>query len=117
MFDLTGKSVVVTGGGRGIGRGISRAMATAGAGVVVCGRTESALDDAVTELRGIGARVVPIVADITRPADVDRVVATAVAELGAIDCWVNNAGSARPEDVGPLMDLDESGWTPWWTST
>jgi 3-oxoacyl-[acyl-carrier protein] reductase len=110
MFDLTGKGAVVTGGGRGLGRGIARALARCGADVVVAGRTGSSLAETVAELRGLGVRAVPVVADITDRAALDRLVDTAVNELGRLDCWVNNAGSADAQDVGPLMTLTEQGW-------
>ena len=56
MFDLSGKVAVVTGGGRGIGRGIVRALATAGADVVVSGRSPGPVEAAVAEARGLGVR-------------------------------------------------------------
>ncbi len=110
MFDLTGKSVVVTGGGRGIGRGIARAMAKCGASVVVAGRTESVLDETVGELRTLGVRAIARQTDITSADGIDRLVQSTIAEFGVIDCWVNNAGSANAADVGPLMDLTEHQW-------
>ncbi|MFI5040427.1 MAG: SDR family NAD(P)-dependent oxidoreductase [Acidimicrobiales bacterium] len=110
MFDLAGKSVVVTGGGRGIGRGITRAMARAGADVVVAGRSAVPLRDAVAEARSLGANAVEVRTDITRPDEVDTLVARAIETFGGIDCWVNNAGSADPGDVGPLIELSEAQW-------
>jgi NAD(P)-dependent dehydrogenase (short-subunit alcohol dehydrogenase family) len=108
MFDLSGKTVVVTGGGRGIGRGIVRAMARAGATVVVAGRSPAPLDEAVEEARLLGATAAAVPMDITRPEQLAALVDAAVNLGGRLDCWVNNAGSARPEDVGPLLELDES---------
>ncbi len=110
MFDLAGKGVVVTGGGRGLGRGIAAAMGMAGADVVIAGRTEATLDAVADEVRTHGVRCTPVVADVTRRDDLDRLVQTALDELGAIDCWVNNAGSADPSDVGPLIDTTEAHW-------
>ena len=110
MFDLTGKVVVVTGGGRGIGRGISRSMAQCGASVVVAGRTEGPLLDTVAELSGLGADAIAVPADITSHGGIGSLVGAALGEFGAIDCWVNNAGSATASDVGPLIDLTESQW-------
>jgi len=111
MFDLTGKTVVVTGGGRGIGRGIARAMAQAGADVLISGRSPEPLDDTLTELRSLGARAQACPGSITDRADLDHLVATAT-DFGAgrIDCWVNNAGSASPSDVGPLLEMTEAQW-------
>ncbi|HVW45113.1 MAG TPA: SDR family oxidoreductase [Amycolatopsis sp.] len=111
MFDLTGKTVVVTGGGRGIGRGIARAMAKAGADVLISGRSRQPLDDTLVELHGLGARAEACPGSITDRADLDRLVATATEfGHGTIDCWVNNAGSASPSDVGPLLDMTEAQW-------
>jgi len=110
MFDLSGKTAVVTGGGRGIGRGITLAMASAGANVVLAGRSPEPLETAAAEARDRGVLAVPVVADITVRADLDRLVAVGLELTGSIDCWINNAGSARPEDVGPLMDLREEQW-------
>ena len=110
MFELVGKTAVVTGGGRGIGRGITLALAAAGANVVLAGRTSEPLESAASEAREHGVIAIPVVADITVRDDLDRLVARGHEPTGCIDCWVNNAGSARPQDVGPLMDLTEDQW-------
>jgi NAD(P)-dependent dehydrogenase (short-subunit alcohol dehydrogenase family) len=110
MFDLSGKTAVVTGGGRGIGRGITMALATAGANVVVAGRTREPLETAATQAREIGVSALPVAADVTVRADLDRLVACSLELTGSVDCWINNAGSARPQDVGPLIDLTEDQW-------
>jgi NAD(P)-dependent dehydrogenase (short-subunit alcohol dehydrogenase family) len=110
MFDLKGKTAVITGGGRGIGRGITVAMATAGANVVVAGRTREPLETAAALARGHGVLTLPVEADITVRSDLDRLVASGLELTGTIDCWINNAGSARAQDVGPLIDLREEQW-------
>lgn len=114
MFSLKEKAVVVTGGGKGIGRGIAVALARCGAHVVVCGRDEKALDDTVDELRalgsGAGARALAVQGDITSAADRQRLIDTTLAQFGAINGWINNAGSASPRDVGPLDSIDEGQW-------
>jgi 3-oxoacyl-[acyl-carrier protein] reductase len=110
MFDLAGKAVVVTGGGRGIGRGITRAMAKAGANVVVAGRSPEPLQEAAAEARSHGVAAIDVPTDISKPEEVDRLVARTIDTYGAIDCWVNNAGSASPGDVGRLIDLTEQQW-------
>ena len=112
MFSLKGKTVVVTGGGRGIGRGIARAMAKAGADVLITGRSPGPLEETASELRALGANVSVVATDIMGFAGIAEVVAAALAMGGRnyIDCWVNNAGSASPGDVGPLMQMDERQW-------
>jgi NAD(P)-dependent dehydrogenase (short-subunit alcohol dehydrogenase family) len=110
MFDLEGKAAVVTGGGRGIGKGIARCLARAGASVVIAGRDEATLDETVDALRAEGAKIVAVATDVTRRDELDRLVSRAQEVHGTIDCWVNNAGSANASDVGPLMDLEEASW-------
>lgn len=112
MFDLTGKTIVVTGGGRGIGRGIARAMAMAGGDVVISGRTRAPLIETVDELTALGVRADMVVGDIMSHAGISAVVGAAheLAGRARIDCWVNNAGSAAASDVGPLIDLNDGQW-------
>ncbi len=110
MFSLAGKTVVVTGGGRGIGRGIGLAMAEAGANVVVAGRGEATLLEAAEAIRAAGGTALAVTCDITQMADINALVAAATDAFGYIDCWVNNAGSASPSDNGPLLDIDEGQW-------
>jgi NAD(P)-dependent dehydrogenase (short-subunit alcohol dehydrogenase family) len=110
MFDLTGKTAVVTGGGRGIGRGITIALASVGANVVLAGRSREPLESAAAQAREFGVSAVPVVADITVRSDLERLVDRGHEPSGYIDCWVNNAGSARSQDVGPLLDLTEDQW-------
>ncbi|MCU1512981.1 MAG: family oxidoreductase [Microbacteriaceae bacterium] len=110
MFDLTAKVCVVTGGGRGIGGGIARALASAGATVVVAGRTAELLAHTVAGLRAMGATAESVVVDITDAASIDSLVAFTLEHFGRIDCWVNNAGSASAADVGPMIDIDENQW-------
>lgn len=110
MFSLEGKAAVVTGGGRGIGRGIALALAQAGADVAITGRSPEPLEATAREIRAFGRRALALPADITSQAAIDRIVASALEAFGYIDFWVNNAGSAAPGDVGALLDLDEGQW-------
>lgn len=110
MFSLSGKTVVVTGGGRGIGRGISLAAARCGANVVVSGRSKDALAAAQAEMQESGAQAHAVVADVTRAEDIARIVVEAQHRFGVIHGWVNNAGSAAPGDIGPLLEVREDQW-------
>jgi NAD(P)-dependent dehydrogenase (short-subunit alcohol dehydrogenase family) len=85
-------------------------MVKAGANVVVAGRTPDPLRAAAMEARALGVEALDVVADITRADDLARLVARTLEAFGKLDCWVNNAGSARKEDVGPLIDLSEHQW-------
>jgi NAD(P)-dependent dehydrogenase (short-subunit alcohol dehydrogenase family) len=110
MFSLQGKTVVVTGGGKGIGRGIARAMARCGAQVVIHGRDAAALEATAAELLALDAVAWVVPGDITRAADRQRLIDATLERFGAIDGWINNAGSAAPADVGPLDTIDEGQW-------
>ena len=91
-MSLKEKSAIITGAGRGIGRGVARSYAEAGADLVLVSRTGEQVEEAAEEMRQLGRRAVAVEADIGVPEDVDRMVETAVAELGKLDILVNNAG-------------------------
>src|SRR5262245_26527901 len=91
---LTGKVALITGGSKGIGLAIARALAQAGASVAVSARTSSNLDQAVANLKAEGARVASIVCDVTDTAQVNQLAPAVAGQLGPIDILVNNAGIA-----------------------
>jgi 3-oxoacyl-[acyl-carrier protein] reductase len=105
MFtSLRGRTAVVTGASKGIGRGIAETFAAAGVNVVITARTQSDLDAAVAELAGQPGTVSGVAADVTSQDDCRRVVAAAVERHGALDIVCANAGifpSARLEDLTP----------------
>ena len=91
-LSLTGRSAVVTGGGRGLGRAMAKAMAKAGANVLVAARTREQVDEAVAEIQADGGNAVAWTADVTDSAQVDAMVAACVDAFGGIDIMVANAG-------------------------
>jgi 2-deoxy-D-gluconate 3-dehydrogenase len=93
LFDLGGKVAIVTGGNGGIGLGMARGLAQAGAAVVVAGRQTAKSAGAVKELDGLGARAVAAEVDVRREASCRQLVETAVARFGRLDILVNNAGT------------------------
>ena len=92
MFDLTGKVAVVTGGNGGIGLGMARGLARAGARVVVAGRNQAKSALAVGELQALGCDAVAIQVDVNDEASVEGLMAAAVQCCGRLDILVNNAG-------------------------
>ncbi len=91
-FDLAGKVAIVTGGNGGIGLGMARGLAEAGAAIAVVGRNEAKSTAAAAELRARGVKAIPVTADVTDQAAVADMVARTLRELGRIDILVNNAG-------------------------
>ncbi|MDB5608590.1 MAG: 2-deoxy-D-gluconate 3-dehydrogenase [Bradyrhizobium sp.] len=93
LFDLSGKVAIVTGGNGGIGLGMARGLAEAGADIAIVGRNEAKSNAAITELRqGGAAKAISVVADVTDKAAVADMVERVRRELGRIDILVNNAG-------------------------
>jgi 2-deoxy-D-gluconate 3-dehydrogenase len=91
-FDLSGKVAIVTGGNGGIGLGMARGLAEAGAAIAVVGRNEAKSQAAVAELERGGARAIAVIADVTDKAVVVAMAERVKRELGRIDILVNNAG-------------------------
>jgi NAD(P)-dependent dehydrogenase (short-subunit alcohol dehydrogenase family) len=105
-FRLDGRVAVVTGSGRGIGRAIALALADAGADVVVTARREAEVAGVAAEVRARGRRALEMPADL-RGDTPERLGVAAVAELGRLDVWVNNAGGADDPSVRPLSDTTD----------
>jgi NAD(P)-dependent dehydrogenase (short-subunit alcohol dehydrogenase family) len=94
LFDLTGRVALVTGGTRGLGRAIVRALAQAGADVVVSSRKQEACEDAADEVRRVGRRALAHVCHMAHWDQIDALVDAAYGAFGRIDILVNNAGLA-----------------------
>jgi 3-oxoacyl-[acyl-carrier protein] reductase len=99
-MSLNGKIAIVTGGTKGIGRGIAEALARNGASVCICARKRDEIDRAVAELKSIGeGRITGTVCDVREYEQVRDLFSFAVAELGGVDILINNAGIGRFESV------------------
>src|SRR5205807_9747724 len=99
MGGLDGKVALVTGGSRGIGKGIARGLAHEGASVVISARPSASLEETAAELRASGATVLAVPADVTDEGQVDQLFSAAIERFGKLDVLVNNAGAF---DGGPL---------------
>ena len=106
-YDLKDKVALVTGGSRGIGRAIAKQLLAEGAKVVICGRKEEGLAEAVETLKG-GNRLLTIRAHIAREGDVDTLFQRAVEQFGTIDILINNVGMNIM--VPSVADADPGLW-------
>nr|WP_239558596.1 SDR family oxidoreductase [Peribacillus deserti] len=93
MFDLKGKTAIVTGGGRGLGAQIAEGLSEAGANVVLCSRKIEACEETAKRLEENGAKTLALQCDITNPEDVQKVIEETTSTFGRIDILVNNSGA------------------------
>jgi NAD(P)-dependent dehydrogenase (short-subunit alcohol dehydrogenase family) len=109
LFDLTGRTALVTGGSRGLGLQIAEALGEAGARVVLSARKAGELQAAVEALKARGVHASWIAADASQPAEVQRLADQAIATLGHVDILVNNAGATwgAPAEDHPLEAWDK----------
>jgi len=107
LFDLSGRVALVTGGSKGLGKAMARGFAEAGANVVISSRHEAELKAAAAEIaEGTKAKVLSIVADMTKRGDVRKLTDGALAAMGRVDILVNNAGSNTPQAIDKITDED-----------
>ena len=108
MTDLTGRTALVTGASRGIGRAIAVGLARAGADVALSARDEALLREVQAEVEGLGRKAVVLPADVTDAEACAQLAADAIAGLGVLDVLVNNAGGSSY--MGPFTELRFRGW-------
>ena len=107
-FDLTGKTALVTGASRGIGRALALGLARAGADVALSARDEALLSQVRDEVEALGRKAVVLPADVTDAEACVRLAEDSIAALGSLDVLVNNAGGSSY--MGAFTDLRFSGW-------
>ena len=107
LFDLTGKTAIVTGASSGLGWQFALVLARAGAKVAIAARRLEQLTDLARQIEAFDGRAIPIRLDVTDAQSVENCVAAAETELGPISILVNNAGTVEPPKV---LDLGEDEW-------
>jgi NAD(P)-dependent dehydrogenase (short-subunit alcohol dehydrogenase family) len=107
LFDLAGRTALVTGGGRGIGRHLAIGLAEAGAHVFIASRKREACEATAEAIRVDGGQATAIEADVSDPASIDALVAGVLAATPRLDILVNNAGMVW---AAPLLDYPLEGW-------
>jgi 2-deoxy-D-gluconate 3-dehydrogenase len=101
-FDLKGKTAFITGGNGGIGLGMAKGLAAAGATVVVAGRNKKKAEAALTELKALGGTAEFVEIDVVKEASCKQVIAGAAKKFGQLDILINNAGTSvrkQPQDL------------------
>jgi NAD(P)-dependent dehydrogenase (short-subunit alcohol dehydrogenase family) len=98
LFDLRGKTALVTGASSGLGRGFAQTLVEAGADVVITGRSRDGLEQTGVILERAGGRILKVVGDMSAPADVIRLMDETVSTFGRLDIAVNNAGITHKPD-------------------
>jgi len=107
-MSLQGETVVITGGGRGIGEAVAQAFARAGANLVLFARTGAEVARVARDAEQSGAQALAVAGDVSRRPDVERLTAVALEQFGRIDVLINAAGVYGP--IGPLMENDMDEW-------
>ncbi|HEV7913389.1 MAG TPA: SDR family NAD(P)-dependent oxidoreductase, partial [Albitalea sp.] len=109
LFDLSGRTALVTGGSRGLGLQIAESLGEAGARVLLTSRKAGDLQEAAAHLKGKGIDALWIAADASRPDEIQRVADDAMQRLGQVDILVNNAGATwgAPAEDYPLDAWDK----------
>ncbi|MBI0575886.1 SDR family oxidoreductase [Neobacillus cucumis] len=107
LFDLTGQTAIVTGGGSGLGRVMALALAEAGANVVVCSRRKEVCDDVVKEIETLGGQAFALALDVTNPESVVQGVEKVVSRFGKIEILVNSSGTVFE---APAADMPLEQW-------
>lgn len=107
LFNLSGKTALVTGGGRGIGRHICMGLAESGARVFLASRKLANCEAVAAEIIAGGGEAIPLQCDLERDADIDRVVDDVLAQTDRIDVLVNNAGMVW---AAPTLEYPREGW-------
>jgi NAD(P)-dependent dehydrogenase (short-subunit alcohol dehydrogenase family) len=105
LFNLTGKTALVTGGSKGLGKAMARGLAEAGADIVISSRHEDELRPALAEvLEGTGRRGRYFVADMSQRDQVGKLARSAIDAMGRVDILVNNAGTNKPQSIDVITD-------------
>lgn len=106
-LELKNKVAVITGGSRGIGKGIAQGLAQEGCHIVICARGEKVLEETAAKLREMGVRVLDLALDVTKQADIEELKKNTLAEYGKIDILVNNVGGNKR---GLFIDTENKDW-------
>ena len=109
-LSLDGKTIVITGGGTGLGREMALAMARAGADLVIASRRTGPIEEVAALVRDMGRRSLTVSTDVTDSAQVERLFRTTLDEFGKVDVLLSNAGIVRGQGATPIWDVTDDDW-------
>ena len=109
-LSLDGKSIVITGGGTGLGREMTLAMARAGADIAIASRRTGPIEEVADKVREMGRRAITVSTDVTDSAQVNRLIERSIEEFGKVDVLLNNAGIVRGQGSIPIWDITDEDW-------
>ncbi|MDP6454297.1 MAG: SDR family oxidoreductase [SAR202 cluster bacterium] len=109
-LSLEGKTVVITGGGTGLGREMTLAMASAGADLVIASRRIGPIEEVAQASRDLGRRAIALSIDVTDTAQVATLMERALDEYGKVDVLINNAGIVRGKGSEDIWDISDEDW-------
>ena len=111
VFGVAGQKVLITGAGRGIGKGIALAFAAAGADVAITGLTDTGVNQVAAEVRDLGRAALPLTGDATKAADMDAIAGRVLDEFGRVDTLITCVGDAIRKPVVKLPGVALAGMT------
>ena len=109
-LSIDGKSIVITGGGTGLGREMTLAMARAGADLAIASRRTGPIEEVADKVREMGRRAITVATDVTDSAQVNRLIERSIEEFGKVDVLVNNAGIVREQGSIPIWEITDEDW-------
>ena len=110
LLSLDGKVIIVTGGGTGLGRAATLALARAGADLVIAARRQGPIDEAAAEVEDLGRKALAISTDVSDSSQVDRMVALTLERFGRVDVLINNAGRTSQNVHSPIWEITDEEW-------
>ncbi len=109
-LSLDGKTIVITGGGTGLGTEMTLAMARAGADLIIASRRQGPIDDVADQVKALGRKSMAVSTDVTDSAQVNALFEKALAEFGKVDVLFNNAGIVRGQGSIPIWEITDEQW-------
>ena len=110
QLSLEGTTILITGGGTGLGREMVRHLARAGADLAIAARRSGPIEEAAQEARALGRRALAVPTDVTSSHEVNRLVEQTLAEFGKVDVLINNSGIVRSQRPAPIWEISDEDW-------